>query len=252
MRSFPEGFRSFKRGLSRHLLWAYCLTVKEHAWEILWGAGWFGIAFTILTVYYSPSRRAWGWVVAWCFLVAGYYAWREAQLEIERLGAKGRLSFEIRPAPGETLKTFTERNFSHFRMEVYNFSAEKAHHVQVKLVDIDPLPMSEFFRGRADFPYDVRRAHLADGAVETATDHDINPKTSQRFELLFFWDSSDGRKMVDGVDTKQANGRDARFQIEDDEEWHLKYEVSSAKDAIQRPTFILRRQGESLVMSRLN
>jgi hypothetical protein len=249
MRSFSEGFRSFKKGLSKRLIWAYWLAIREHAWEILWGAGPFGILFTIITVYYSPSKKAWGWVVAWCFFVAGYYAWRQAQLEIERL--KDNVSLEIRPSPGETLNSSSERAYSHYRMEIYNPTREKAHHVQVKLVGIEPLPMSEFFLARADFPYHVRLAHVADGPVDGSTDHDINPRTSEQFELLFSWESSDERTMVDGIDTKQALSRDARFSIEDKECWHLKYEVSSAKDDVQRPIFTVRREGKSLSMSRL-
>jgi hypothetical protein len=57
--------------------------------------------------------------------------------------------------------------------------------------------------------------------------------------------------MVDGIDTKQAHSRNSRFPIEDNEYWHLKYEVSSARNGIQRPMFFVRREGEHLFMSRL-
>jgi len=162
-------------------------------------------------------------------------------------------SLEIRPSPGEAVTSFVEKAHgeTHFRMDIYNPPPEKAHNVQVTLVKIDPLPISEYFRARADFPYHARLGHLADGSVDSATGHDINPGTSKQFELLYFWKSSDGRIMTNGIDTKQALSRNAWFSIEDKEYWHLKYEVSSARNGIQRPMFFVRREGESLFMSRL-
>lgn len=46
-----------------------------HAWEIWWGVGVIGLICTALTLYYAPSRWILGWVVAFVFLVAGYYVW---------------------------------------------------------------------------------------------------------------------------------------------------------------------------------
>jgi hypothetical protein len=158
---------------------------------------------------------------------------------------------EIRPSSGQVLNASTERGFSHYRMDIYNSGPEMERNVQVRLVSIEPLPISEYFRARADFPYHVRLAHVADAPVDTSTDHDINPGTSKQFELLFFWESSEHRTIVDGIDTKQALSRDARFSIEDKECWHLKYEVSSAMTGIQRPSFLVRCEGNNLVMRRL-
>jgi hypothetical protein len=159
----------------------------------------------------------------------------------------------IRPKPEEEMESFVERAHgeTHYRMEIYNSGPEIASNVQVKLVKIDPLPISEYFRARADFPYFVCLAHSADGPVDSATVHDINPGTSAQFELLYFWKSSQGQIMVDGIDTKQAHSRDSRFPIEENEYWLLKYEVSSARNGIQRPTFLVRREGKNIVMSRL-
>ncbi|MGD0182597.1 MAG: hypothetical protein ABSC15_22510, partial [Terriglobales bacterium] len=52
------------------------ITVWGHAWEIWWGAGVIGTICTVLTLYWAPSRWISGWVIAWVFLVAGYYVWR--------------------------------------------------------------------------------------------------------------------------------------------------------------------------------
>jgi hypothetical protein len=82
MLTFREGWRSFKEGLDRHLLWEYCLAVKNHAWEVLWGAGVIGIICTVLTLYYSPSWKAAGWVIAGVVLVAGYFAWRSDHVRL--------------------------------------------------------------------------------------------------------------------------------------------------------------------------
>src|SRR5690242_13101444 len=99
-------------------------------------------------------------------------------------------------------------------MSIHNSGSETERNVQVRLVSIEPLPISEYFLAHADFPYHVRLAHLADGPVDISTDHDINPGTSKEFELLFFWESADHRIIVDGIDTKQTRSSDARFPLE--------------------------------------
>jgi hypothetical protein len=101
------------------------------------------------------------------------------------------------------------------------------------------------------FPYIVRLAHLADGIVDNSAAHDINPGTSRQFELLYYWESSDHRLMVNGIDTKEVF-RDARLQVEENECWQMTYEISSAQTSIQRPVFRMRREGMSLLMSRLS
>jgi hypothetical protein len=82
MLTFREGWRSFKEGLDRRFIWEYWLAVKNHSWEIFWGAGVIGIICTIFTLYYSPSRNLLGWVVAWLFLVAGYFVWRADHIRL--------------------------------------------------------------------------------------------------------------------------------------------------------------------------
>jgi len=73
---FREGWQSFKAGLNKGQFGAYLIEFWNHAWEIWWGAGVIGLACTLLTLYYAPSRWILGWAVAWVFLIAGYYAWR--------------------------------------------------------------------------------------------------------------------------------------------------------------------------------
>jgi hypothetical protein len=87
MSKFKQGWRSFKEGISSRLFWQYLLAVKEHAWEVAWGAGMIGIPLTIITLYVSPSLRSLGWVAAICILVGGYYVWRAEyvrRLPVER------------------------------------------------------------------------------------------------------------------------------------------------------------------------
>lgn len=76
MGKFSDGFRSFKEGLDKKLILDYWIAVKNHAWETFWGAGAIGIIITTYTLYRPPSRWLLGWVVAWAFLVAGYFTWR--------------------------------------------------------------------------------------------------------------------------------------------------------------------------------
>lgn len=158
----------------------------------------------------------------------------------------------IWPSVGEEVRPLIERGHgeNHYRMEVHNGS-DTGLTVQVKLVNIDPLPLCPLFRGHADFPYWVRPAHLADGTVDNATSHEISAGTSQSFELLFSWTSSDGRMMINGIDTKQE-ARNAPFSIDDREQWRMEYEVScSQPSAVQRPVFLVRRNGQHLLVSRI-
>ncbi|MGA8216712.1 MAG: hypothetical protein WB799_24215 [Candidatus Sulfotelmatobacter sp.] len=82
MSTLSESFHRFKEGLRWKLLRDYWLTIKEHAWETLWGTGLVGIAFVFYTLYRAPSLRLLGWVVAWIILVAGYNAWRPYHLRL--------------------------------------------------------------------------------------------------------------------------------------------------------------------------
>lgn len=99
MSNFSQGLRSFKEGLDWRLIREYWKAVREHAWEILWGAGMVGIPFAIVTLYYAPSRSFLGWLCVWTVLVAGYYVWRADHI---RLIPK----FEIR-GPIEVIQTPT-------------------------------------------------------------------------------------------------------------------------------------------------
>jgi len=82
MRDLGEGLQDFKEGLDKKLILEYWAAVRNHAWEILWGAGVIGIPLTILTLYYAPARWLLGFAVAWAILVAGYYAWRSDHLRL--------------------------------------------------------------------------------------------------------------------------------------------------------------------------
>ncbi len=230
------------------LIWAYIRAVFWHWWLI---------TIELILVLTDLIERIFGtWLVPplWVKVTIGVAVLMVAQYLAYRAEVKDKGKIlEIRPSPGEELNRFVEaaHGETHYRMGIYNPpGAEPAHGVEVKLVQIEPMPRSEYFRARVDFPYIVRLAHLADGIVDDATAHDINPGTSRKFELLYFWESSDHRLMVNGIDTKQAF-RDARFQVEENECWQMTYEISSARTSIQRPVFRMRREGMNLLMSRL-
>lgn len=84
MSKFSQGFRSFIEGLDWKLIWAYSKAVREHGWEILWGAGMVGVPFGILTLYYAPSRSLLGWLFVWIVLVAGYFVWRADHVRLQQ------------------------------------------------------------------------------------------------------------------------------------------------------------------------
>jgi hypothetical protein len=218
---------------------------------------WWLITIEVVLVLTDFIERIFGtWLVPplWVKVTIGVAALAAAQYLAYRAEVKdkGKL-LEIRPLPGEELNSFVERAHgeTHYRMEIYNPPGSgPARGVEVKLVQIEPTPRSEYFRARADFPYIVRLAHLADGIVDNTTAHDINPGTSRKFELLYFWESSDHRLMANGINTKQAF-RDAMFDVQEDECWQMTYEISSAQTNIQRPVFRMRREGMNLLMSRL-
>jgi hypothetical protein len=83
MRSFREATRIFWGGLAE--MPSYFVAVKEHAWEVLWGAGVIGLPFTLFTLIWQPSWwRASGYVLAAVVFLAGYQLWRDYHLRLER------------------------------------------------------------------------------------------------------------------------------------------------------------------------
>jgi hypothetical protein len=82
MVEFRQGWESFKAGLDRRDILDYWKALWNHAWETWWGGGVVGAICTIFTLYYAPSRWILGWVVAWVFLVAGYYVWRPYHIRL--------------------------------------------------------------------------------------------------------------------------------------------------------------------------
>ncbi len=82
MSSFSKGFQSFLEGFDWKLISDYWRGIREHAWEIFWGSGVPGIAFTIYTLYYAPARAYLPWAVAWAILVAGYFIWRADHIRL--------------------------------------------------------------------------------------------------------------------------------------------------------------------------
>ncbi len=135
-------------------------------------------------------------------------------------------------------------NEAHYRMGIYNDGPGTAENLQAWLLRITPRPSSPLFR--ADFPYAAR---WAQGYFKDDISYRLNPKSEVHFELLVFWISHAGEMILDGIDTKQES-RDSRFPIEDKESWRMEYEVSCANADLQRPVFLVRREGQKLFVSR--
>lgn len=155
---------------------------------------------------------------------------------------------EIRFSPDIEPYKFVEQphDETHYRMGIYNHGPGTANNLQVWLVRITPRPSAPLFRG--DFPYAVR---WAAGNTRDNIGYHLNSKSEIHYELLCWWVSSDHRLIVDGIDTKQASSRDARFPIEAGESWRMDYEVSWAGAAPESVSFIVRREGQKIFVSRL-
>jgi hypothetical protein len=127
-----EGFRSFKEGLDRKLLWEYWLAVKEEAWATAWGAGLTGTPIAIITLYLVPSWKALGWIAAWCLFVAGYYVWRADHIRLQQ-------KLEVRKVRSHTWPHRDGGVGTQYYFAVINESeAATIHNVRVQLMEIIP------------------------------------------------------------------------------------------------------------------
>ncbi len=97
MLTFREGWRTFREGLNGKHILAYWNALWMHAWETWWGGGVIGVICTCFTLYYAPSRWVLGWVVAWVFLVAGYYVWRPYHIRLTPKLTLGDLHYTNTP-----------------------------------------------------------------------------------------------------------------------------------------------------------
>jgi hypothetical protein len=101
----PTSLRSFGVAMRSHLLWDYCRSLKGTAWEVLWGAGFIGVVFTIYTLYRSPS---WTVLLLYFLLVeflAGYFVWRADRVRLSNKEDLARLHerFRVYMTEGEEL-----------------------------------------------------------------------------------------------------------------------------------------------------
>lgn len=148
----------------RKLIWKYI--------QAVFGYWWF-LTIEIVLVMTDLAERIFGtWLLPpfWVKVLIGFGALVVAQYVAYRAEAiKSQSALEIRPLTGEPVAPFVEmaHGETHFRMEIRNpFGAGPAHNVQVRLIHIEPLPNSLYFRARCDLPYTVRLAHLADAPLE--------------------------------------------------------------------------------------
>jgi hypothetical protein len=84
MRSFGQATRVFWSRSGWAQIPAYFVAVKNHGWEVLWGAGMIGIPFTLVTLVWLPSWwKYFGYVLAMLVLVAGYQLWRDNHVRLQ-------------------------------------------------------------------------------------------------------------------------------------------------------------------------
>lgn len=82
MRSFKQATRVFWTGWE--YIGDYLGAVKNHGWEVLWGAGVIGLPFTLVTLNWIPSWwSAFGYVIALIVAVSGYHLWRDYHLRLQ-------------------------------------------------------------------------------------------------------------------------------------------------------------------------
>jgi hypothetical protein len=84
MPGFRESTRVFWSRSGWAQIPAYFFAVKDHGWEVLWGAGMIGIPFTLITLLWLPSWWSFfGYVLAVLVFVAGYHLWRDYNLRLQ-------------------------------------------------------------------------------------------------------------------------------------------------------------------------
>jgi hypothetical protein len=144
-----------------------------------------GIPLTIITLYYSPSLKAMGWVLAWCFLVAGYYVWRADHV---RLIPKFEISeFCVQETPTEGLqrrvniqliaRCLTDAHVKEcqgYLLRVYKKNDKS---------DWDPTAMNE--------------SHILDWSRHGTTPLTLKPGIDQRLDVCFI--QSDFLRMIPAI-----------------------------------------------------
>lgn len=126
-----------------------------------------------------------------------------------------------------SLDSFTENDFTHYNLTIRN-NESRAMNLDVWLVSITPRPKAVVFR--ANYPYRVKSAV----GQQSAAGYTIGPGDEHPFELMKSWLGSEGKLMIDGVDTKQESWQ-AKFSMEDGESWVLRYKIAQANSS---PRFV--------------
>jgi hypothetical protein len=171
--SLSEGFRSFKEGLDKKLLYAYWLAVWGHAWEIWWGAGVIGVICTVLTLYYAPSRWILGWAVAWVFLVAGYFTWRADRIRLQQ-------KIEVTRVRTHSWPHLDGGTGTQYYFGVVNKSeAETIHKVRVQLLEIIPAVEN---RDWLPIPLHLQHDNPLSGVLTQS--FDLHPREPRNIDLF--------------------------------------------------------------------
>ncbi len=206
MRSFKEATRVFWTGWAQ--IFDYLAAVKEHAWEVLWGAGLIGLPFTLITLVWLPAWwRYFGYVVAAVVIVGGYQLWRDYHLRLQPklrvtkiLRQKGNPGIIYDKSPMPPNKRNGDAVAYYF--EITGLSeASTIRDVRVQLAEINPpvqnldwLPVLLFHKH--DHPPHAER-------------FDLHPGDVKHIDLVSAYRGGDDfeiRHIVDGVNRDVPNG----------------------------------------------
>ena len=205
--SLSEGLRTFKQGLDKGHIWAYWLAVKEEAWAIAWGAGLTGTPIAIITLYLSPSWKALGWTVAWCFLVAGYYVWRVNYVRLQQKLEMTKVRTHTWPHPSGGLGT------QYYFGVVNESEAVTIRDIRVQLMEIIPE-----IKNLDWLPIPLHLKHDNPPSGVFTQSFDLHPKEPRNIDLFTTADATENSVAhfalsVSGVDFRVPITNRCRFRL---------------------------------------
>ena len=211
-------------------LWLYVQALGRHWIGLVTGP----VATLMLLIWQQFAKIAIPNWVFWVVLatgipIAGFLAWREEHQAVQGLTKKPTLQLRFLQQEPYLL----QHRFPCYRVGVYNSGPAPAENVKVSLESIQPRPRDRQFRG--GFPHHVGfrvDEYITSAGVQQMAGRTINGGEEEYFELAKTWRSSDGRRIVTGLDgfeeLAQGSLRHWRIAMEDDECWNLELRISAA------------------------